>query len=170
MDEARKNNAIKDIQEHLSQVDEVALIVLKGHLLIEESLGRIISNFVFHEDKIDSARLSFYQKVWIGRSMSLREQDNSMWDLIVAINALRNDLAHSLNSPKRQNKIDRVLSLYEAETVDMEDGPKLSEFDEAHIKIAFAISLCTGFLSTFEAEVERFKAVVGTLDRLMNTR
>ena len=52
----------------------------------------------------------------------------------------------------------------------MEDGPKLSEFDEVHIKIAFAISLCTGFLSTFEAEVKRFKAVVGTLDQLMNTR
>jgi hypothetical protein len=45
-------------------------VVLKGHLLIEEALDGIISNFVFHSERIGEARLSFAQKVNLARSMS----------------------------------------------------------------------------------------------------
>ena len=165
MEKQRKEEMLKKFKEHLSNVDEVALVVLKGHLIIEESLGKIISKFVFHEDKIESARLSFAQKVWIARSMSLDETDNTMWELVLSINALRNDLAHNLKSKKREQKIDRVLALYKAE---MKNGTDLSDFEEQHIQISFAISLCTGFLSSFEAEVDRFKDWINKFDRVVN--
>ena len=46
-------------EEQLREIDEAALIVLKGHLLIEEMLETIISTFVFHPPFIKEARLTF---------------------------------------------------------------------------------------------------------------
>jgi hypothetical protein len=57
--------------EQLGYVDETALVVVKGHLLIEESLNSIISAFVFHPEFIQEANLRFAQKLSIARSMSL---------------------------------------------------------------------------------------------------
>jgi len=168
MDETQKGKMLKDVWEHMATIDEVALVVLKGHLLIEESLGRIISWFVFHADKLDSARLSFAQQVWIARSMSLDEADNTMWDLILAINGLRNDLAHNLHSEKRKSRVERVLSLYNAETRDLRSDERATETEEQHVVLSYAIGLCLGFLSAFEAEVERFKEWLERLDRVVN--
>ena len=40
--------------------------------------------------------------------MSLDEHANSLWELVLAVNGLRNELAHALNSEKRQHKFDRL--------------------------------------------------------------
>src|SRR4051812_28326134 len=100
------------LSEQMRHIDELALVVLKGHLVLEEQLQRILDTFLFHPEYLDSARFHFAQKVYLARTMSLDEHANPMWDLILAINALRNDLAHALDSVKRQQKLDRVKELY----------------------------------------------------------
>lgn len=167
MNRSRMSEAMDLLHTHLGSVDELALVVLKGHLVIEKFLDRIISRFVFHPEMLKSARLTFAQQVSIARSMSLDEHANSMWDLIKAINALRNDLTHSLDSPKRQARLDCVLTLFSKEDTDSPIPPHKSS-EAAHIRIANAIALSVGFLSTFEAEVERFKEWVGSLDSVVN--
>lgn len=57
----------KKFEQHLQYVDDIALIVLKGHLIIEEVLDSIISRFVFHSEYLDRASLRFAQKVNIAR-------------------------------------------------------------------------------------------------------
>ena len=84
----------------------------KGHLLIEEALDTVISEFVFHPEFIQAANLRFAQKLSIARAMSLDEHDNEMWGLASGINSLRNELAHSLRSSKRAARIQAVLDLY----------------------------------------------------------
>ena len=39
-------------------MDESAVVILKGHLIIEETLGEIISTFVFHGEHIEEARFN----------------------------------------------------------------------------------------------------------------
>ena len=57
-------------EEHLRYVDDTTLIVLKGHLLIEEMLDSIISKFVFHPEFIEKADLRFPQKS-VGRAINI---------------------------------------------------------------------------------------------------
>jgi hypothetical protein len=61
--------------------DDEALIVLKGHLVIEERITATIERFVFHPEHLEKARLTFAHKIAIARSMSLDESDSPMWRL-----------------------------------------------------------------------------------------
>jgi hypothetical protein len=165
MAEAAKEILTK-LEEHLRFVDESALVVLKGHLVIEETLGEIISTFVFHGEYLEEARLTFAQKVAVARTMSLDEHENEMWQLIVAINSLRNDLAHSLQSPKRATKTKALIDLHKklGGTVKMPDGKEVPE----HVVLSFTISFSLGFLSGFVEEVRRFRSTVDELDKIAN--
>jgi hypothetical protein len=163
----QQKSFIERFAEHLSKVDELTLVVLKGHLLLEESLDKIITTFVFHPEQLADAWLTFAQRVAIARSMSLDEFGNTMWELILAINALRNDLAHSLNSPRRLNRLARVKELYFRECVDLPDIEHDRLLKDQHI-ISLALALSYGFLEGFQKEVNRFKEWVSLLDRTVN--
>ena len=164
-------DTIKDVQqrfeEQLRYVDEAALVVLKGHLLIEEMLDSIISTFVFHGEFIEKANLSFWQKVAIARSMSLDEHQNEMWDIALKLNALRNDLAHALDSPARAKKTQAIVDSYFQLADDAPDFEKQKGVDD-HIVLMFAVGFFLGFLSTFQDEVQRFRGVVDGLDSVLN--
>lgn len=161
-----KAEFLKIFDEHFNKVDEELVAVLKGHLLVEKVLNQIIEDFVFHADKIIHVRLSFDHKVQIARSMSLDHSDNSMWKLISALNTLRNDFAHQLDSEKRKIKFKNVQNIYEQET-------QGAEFEKIWQKgnvmgIAYTTTLVLGFLLTFHEEVLRFKEVVDGIDKVIN--
>lgn len=155
------------IQAVFGALDESVLIVLKGHLLIEEMLDAIIRTFVFHPDYLDGARLSFSQKLHIARSMSLDEHNNGMWEIALRINSLRNELAHSLESDKRERKTKAVLDAYFAEATEAEHVKLVRDHEES-VQLAFAASFFIGFLGSFKAEVVRFREVIDGLDHIMN--
>jgi hypothetical protein len=148
--------------------DELTAVVLKGHLVLEEQLDRIICRFLFHPKHLDDAGLRFHQKVKISQSMSLDGSENSIWNLLLALNALRNNLAHSLEDDKRQSKLNRVLTLFAEESGNAshptEDDPPLSD----HEGVSGAMAMVLGFLSSFEEEVIRFRMAIDTLDKTMN--
>ena len=103
---------LRRVGAHLYFADDIMLVVLKGHLLIEDSLMRIIRKFVPHDEFINEARLSFYQKVQIARSLSWDEHRNEMWDLALGLNRVRNDMAHALEPPKVEDHIQALRTRY----------------------------------------------------------
>jgi hypothetical protein len=148
-------------------IDETVLVVLKGHLLIEELLDEIISKFVFHPAYLDSARLGFAQKLQIARSMSLDEHSNNMWEIAIKLNSLRNELAHELESNKRNHKTQALIDSYFKEADDGEHLALVRDQKE-HVVLAFAVSYFIGFLMTFKAEVIRFREVIDGIDTIIN--
>ena len=48
---------------YLPQTDDMTLLILKGHLLIEEQLISILKDSVCYFDALDEARLTFYQRL-----------------------------------------------------------------------------------------------------------
>lgn len=157
----------RKFEEHFATVDETAQIVLKGHLLIEEALDTILSKFVFHPEFIESASLRFAQKIDLARSVSLDEHNNEMWELVKAINSLRNELSHSLKSQKREKKTKRVIELYLGQLNNAEMA-ELHKNQREEVLLLWATSFFLGFLTSFEAEVDRFKRLVNTLDHAAN--
>ena len=144
--------------------DDAALIVLKGHLVLEERLTAVIEKFVFEPDFIDRARLSFAQKVAIARSMSLDQSRNSVWELIDKLNTLRNKLAHSLDGEPRAKALQAVRDAFQKEVAEVHQEGQ----EDERVLLSGAISMCLGFVHSFEREVERFKDYVSIMNRAIN--
>ena len=67
LDEMRRR-----IEEQFRHVDETALVVLKGHLLIEEALDAIISRFGHHAAFVEEARLRARKRWWLSIGQNRR--------------------------------------------------------------------------------------------------
>lgn len=158
---------LQRIGAHLHFADDIVLVVLKGHLLIEEALTTIIRKFVPHGEFIGEAGLRFYQKVQIARALSLDEHENEMWGLVLGLNKVRNDMAHALEHPKVENHIRDLRNKYFAAFADSEriQNDK-NDPDEKILKDLIVATL--GFLNGFEKEVDRYRWWLKILDRFVN--
>jgi len=161
---------LTDIQktffEEVRYVDDTAQIVLKGHLVAEDLMNKALECFMLHGEHIEDARLQFHQKLELCKSISLSDNKNNMWNLIKKINVLRNALSHSLDKERREKAIQSLKSIY-----DQEFDPETRNIDgmseEAALCIA-ALSGALGYLHSFLSEVQRFEAIVKSLDKVMN--
>jgi hypothetical protein len=132
------------------EFDEVVHVLLKGHLLIEAALTRVIEQHLFHPEYLSDASLRFYQKSSIARALCLRKDKRGEWTLMHALNALRNTLAHKLQSEEREKRVARVRRTYFKEAPDGAEKETLREASDAAV-IAAACAHCAGFLATFES-------------------
>jgi hypothetical protein len=167
IDKSSLDKYTKWFQEELAVVDTVAQVTLKGHLRIEELLEEILSLYFFHTEHLEEANLRFYQKLSIARGLALRKNQISIWKLIGAINSLRNELAHSKNGPKRQQKIALIRQLYLDETKEVTDLSGYAELPDEQV-IAYACAVSIGFLHIFLEDSKAFKNLVMALDKNLN--
>lgn len=138
---------IAKIEEQFGQIDDTALAILKGHLLIESKFDEIIGALVAHGEFLESLNLRFLQKLVLVRSFSQSEQQSRVWDLLIALNELRNALAHSLHSERRQTKEQKAKQLY------FEIFPEDERETPVGVFVGFA-AYCMGFLEECRKEAE----------------
>jgi hypothetical protein len=84
---------------------DLTLIVLKGHLLIEELLFTLVERGMESPVNLRDARLRFPQLVHLARAMHGGEDLNKVSRVLLAVNSLRNDLAHRLESKDIDGRI-----------------------------------------------------------------
>ncbi len=88
----------------LMEFDELSQSILKGHLMIEEQLTAILEHLVGRGgpvgDALDEVRLSFHQKAKLVWAAYPDGCDAGTWLALTRLNKLRNEMAHSLHSPK----------------------------------------------------------------------
>lgn len=164
----------KAFTDEVRYVDDVAQIVLKGHLIMEGLMTEAIETFVLHSEFAETARLQVSQKIELCRAISTSDQNNPMWGLVRSVNTLRNALSHSLDADRRAKAIQSLRSIYEQQFKDMPDAvkgiPKNIEKDvPADTALClYAIAGCLGYLHAHLEEVRRFKVIVTELDAVMN--
>ena len=98
--------------EHMPDTDDLSLIVLKGHLLIEEMLIDVRDKLLPHAEYLDSVNINFNQLLHIIRSAIKSKHDHKSWDLIVDFNRLRNKLVHNLEPPKLESLLKQLFNVY----------------------------------------------------------
>jgi hypothetical protein len=105
--------------------------------------------------------------MYLCKSLCLRKNTLGEWDLIAAINGLRNDLAHRLNSAGRDKKFVKLKNIYLKEAADY---PGIEEVrnESDTIIVSNACAHCTGFLSTFLADAKQFRRMIHSIDRNIN--
>jgi len=92
------SDSMRRFRQEMEEVDELVHVLLKGHLLLEEALSRILEQHVFHREHLGETRLSFHHKMLLARSLCLRKNGLGEWELLAAIKPLRNEIAHKLNA------------------------------------------------------------------------
>jgi hypothetical protein len=86
---------------------DFSLLVLKGHLLVEEEINDFLAVHWRNPAAVKKLRLTFFERMSILRALlEPGRNDKAMWEAIDTLNSLRNALAHHLASPKVQALVD----------------------------------------------------------------
>jgi len=115
-------------KEYLPETDDLSLLTLKGHLLVEEILDVLIKSHCQEPQHLDNVEIRFLVKAKIARALTGGLFPDSMWLMIEALNTVRNDLAHSLESKKLKEKILKFTNIkYEHNPELQRNNAKLSD-------------------------------------------
>jgi hypothetical protein len=127
----------------LPRSKDLTLIVLKGHLLVEEAINGLIDEHLSNPAALASARLGFAQRLAVLRAL-LSEGAFEHWlDSAEKLNTLRNRMAHQLAPPQLERHIAEFLR-----TLEDPDVPS-GEFEREAIskRLRRAIALLCGVLN-----------------------
>lgn len=151
--------------DHMPDTDDLALVVLKGHLLVEEVLVELTDLVLPHSQNLDNARLSFHQRACVMKA-AIPSRTDDCWQLIFALNSLRNDLAHNLEPPKLHDhllklfKFDENAQPFAGHTIDKSADSSLEDSE----RVRHVIVDCMQFLRTLIFEYEQRAAQDGAPD------
>ena len=135
--------------------NDVALVVLKGHLLLEEGVNHVLVALVPNPEAIESANLRFHQKLCLIRALIPGGGQVTVFpelDAAEKLNTLRNRLAHHLDYPQIEAQVKDFLLLCEApKDPEVPDDPE-TEAEPLIRRLRRALAfLCGGFAGMVRA-------------------
>lgn len=113
---------------------EATLIILKGHLLIEEQVRKIIEERVTKPKAIADAQLDCFQAICIAEALCADESNPDLWNTLKRLNKLRNDIAHRIEDKGLKDKMANVVSLVKQHSIlgsSVDETDPLNQFDFA---------------------------------------
>ncbi|TCA40284.1 hypothetical protein E0H72_21015 [Rhizobium leguminosarum bv. viciae] len=88
----------------LPRGQDLTLIILKGHLLIEEQVWKVISSRLKKPKALRDGRIESHQAICIAEAFC--PEDDDLWQSAKKLNKIRNDIAHNVIPPAGLN--DRI--------------------------------------------------------------
>jgi hypothetical protein len=101
----------------IPRTTDLGLLILKGHLMIEEQLDAFVAANCERPNDLKDARLTFYQKMCLCQAMGGWPKDDPLWKFVGRMNSVRNKLAHTLEFTSLAAEVDRLLFIYHQEEV-----------------------------------------------------
>lgn len=119
-------------KKHLTPDLDMTSLVLKSHLFLEEILYEIILLHCRTPKALEGIQFSFHHKMKLaealyGVHLYTMKFPEGIWPVLDALNKLRNELAHRIDSPKLENKIINFLRLSEENLMKKESLQPLCE-------------------------------------------
>ena len=97
------------IKEHLPKSNDLELLILKGHLLLEYLVNQIINIKSDNNFDVENSSFSFNQKIEILVILKIIEKDSEAFNILKTWNTLRNQIAHKLYFDRKL--IDKLVKL-----------------------------------------------------------
>jgi hypothetical protein len=149
--------------------DDLSLIVLKGHLLVEQALTAIISHYARPSADLGKVRLGFMHKLGLVKALAPLEFFlPEFWGVAKVLNDLRNDFAHELEPKKLAGHLEKVQEMASAQRKVY--GPEfMPVLDTGEGTLKHFISVWLGILDPTDAlihAVEKSKIYTVDLPRL----
>jgi hypothetical protein len=106
----RQIDAFKRFMKFLSPDQDLTLVILKGHLLIEEQIREIIAERVKRPDVLEAEdvrrRIGFDVATYIAEAFFPKELEPWLWKAARKLNTVRNAIGHSVEPRNLDTKID----------------------------------------------------------------
>lgn len=93
---------------HLPKQD-LTLIVLKGHILVEEQLLSAVCESVPFPDSIKKGNFRYFHLSAIAKALFYRSDEQWLWESVSRLNTLRNQLAHHLEPESLETCVKQFL-------------------------------------------------------------
>jgi hypothetical protein len=94
------------VKQLLGKTDDLASLVLRGHLVLEELLFAAVEAHCQQPKHLTKARLRFPQLVLLLRALEkIPVLPEEYWEALLELNALRNSLAHKLEPKDLESRI-----------------------------------------------------------------
>lgn len=100
------------LKSHLPVVKDPTVVILRGHLLIEELLEELLTTSLTDATAIRDARLTFFQKLCLARGLIGIVNMEDVWKPLELLNGLRNTISHRLPDDALSIKLDPVLKAF----------------------------------------------------------
>ena len=138
---------------HLRQCSHIAL---KGHVLVDQALGRIISQRCLAAHVLDGVDIDFYQKAKLARALAGDMYGADPWDLVWRLYLIRNEIAYRVESHSMRplmTEFVRVESEWSRTAM-----PSVSNDDELARSFADSIESLLVALAAIEGRGHKFHA------------
>lgn len=142
----------------LPKSQELDLWVLKGQILIEEQINRLIEQGMCVKKFLKEARLTSHQKIMLAQAMMGKSGYEREWDFIQNLNALRNKLAHKAEVIDFTTLVDEAMKPFMSSRF----TKSKSKRDRVE-RLEFCISITLGMLSGIEETHNRIFSKPGSL-------
>jgi hypothetical protein len=126
--------------------NDLTLIILKGHLLLEEELNARLREIALRPQALQEARLRFHalSRVCMAFLYGANSAEQWFWSAIASLNSIRNDLAHHLDPPQLETKIDAMLQALERDVPSGLFASSGSRADRTRQALAFLYGVAQG--------------------------
>lgn len=101
----RNDTIVHELSKQIPKSDDVTLVVIKGHLVVENCLYKIFSTHIKNHKYLDDAKLSFIQLLNLVKAISSVPFHQETFEQIKKLNTLRNHLAHNLTNEQTGKKV-----------------------------------------------------------------
>jgi len=91
---------------------DTELVLLKGHLLIEEQINKIIAERLKNPDALKDARITSYQAICLAKSFFPLDFKPWLWDALLKLNLIRNKVAHNIEGNGINDRIEHFVNTY----------------------------------------------------------
>jgi hypothetical protein len=111
-----KVDDLRSLMAALPAGEDLPLLVLKGHLVVEQLLNHYIEVISSNPKPIlELKRLAFGLRARVAQSMYVKDKtlDQVMWTPVRQLNELRNSIAHELEPKELQRQVDDFITRYE---------------------------------------------------------
>jgi hypothetical protein len=103
---------IQEARERDKRLDNLRVVAIKWHLLVEESLDRLLAVAVFNPEGLGIDGMNFRRKGDLAVALSLKEDKNPIWNVFWAVNQLRNKIAHNVEQKVVDEKVKYLRATY----------------------------------------------------------
>lgn len=114
------HNPIDRFFDHMPASGDPELVLLKGHLLIEEVLTAIITAGVAKPELLLKKHMQFDARARTARAVIPGQDRSDLWAAVSSVNTARNALAHGLDPAKTVAAVSSFISVVEAQHPDVE--------------------------------------------------
>ena len=135
-DEDRFNRLLPLVQDPL-------VIILKGHLLIEEQLFLMLRGGLADPSSVTSLRLSFLQKLGLAKGTAGQFFADDVYTAVRRLNSIRNKLAHEAEPQNVELLIDQYLG-WCGRTARFE---KITGLGSRILQLRMVVGICWGYLT-----------------------